>query len=313
MKKARGRLERLLDLSLVGRIFAGKSRTPHQLPGRVEHRDCCSRPVDLTRTEPIAGATSYVGSRSPRSSHPSHHNARTGQEITHPELTQIRPGGAASASRTAALTPGPPRTGACRSSSATCTPADASSPSAGMALGGRGRRWPGRRRARGAVPATPRRRLPPSIGQTISQRSASGPASGHDGRQRQRGHRRSGSSARKARSGRGSGPGRRTRSGRRPRARQPGAGDVLGDVAPLLDPEQPVAAAVHDQRRDPDGGQRVPHVDQGVHVHQRPHGGGRGGGAASAAPTTAASPRRRTGSAAACRPPSPTSVTSWSV
>ena len=35
MEKARGRLERLLDLSLVGRIFA-VTQAPHQLPGRVD-------------------------------------------------------------------------------------------------------------------------------------------------------------------------------------------------------------------------------------------------------------------------------------
>jgi hypothetical protein len=62
------------------------------------------------------------------------------------------------------------------------------------------------------------------------------------------------------------------------------AGDALGDVAALFDAHVVVGAAVHDERGDADRREQRAHVDQRVHLVERPDGPGAGGGTASLAP-----------------------------
>src|SRR5712692_6086275 len=50
---------------------------------------------------------------------------------------------------------------------------------------------------------------------------------------------------------------------------EPGAGDMLGDVAALLHPDRPVAGPVQDESGHADQGQHVPGVDLPVHPEDR--------------------------------------------
>ena len=65
---------------------------------------------------------------------------------------------------------------------------------------------------------------------------------------------------------------------------KPRAGDVLGEVAPLLDVRVDVVATVQDERRSLDGTEGVAHVDKRVHLDERPCGPRARGGPAPLAP-----------------------------